>query len=203
MMLRKARWSGWDRLAICSLALCLGLALTGCGGGDDEASSPTCLDLDFAGALISVSPGDVFLRPGPQKNCSTVDVEIRISNISGIWTVSFDLVYPQNLLTFDMLTLGPLLQKGNPINTPLVIVGQSSGALQVSMTRLFPDPSVTAAGGEVLATVRFRRLAVGSGLIDFDLSPGSPVGETILDEFGNAQPSASFGPGHGGVVMVP
>lgn len=200
-MLRMPDWSACGRLAVCSLVL--GIALTGCGGDDESDPSPMCTELQFSKALNSFSPGDVFLRQSPLGNCSTVDIEVAISNLSGIWTISFDLLYPSSLVDYESITLGPLLQQGSPVNAPLVIVNEGIGSVQVTITRLPPDPSVTAVGGETLATLRFRRIASsGSDLIDFDFSPGSPVGETILDEFGVVQP-ATFGPGHGGIVMVP
>ena len=200
-MVRMPDWSACGRLAVCSLVL--GISLIGCGGDDESDFSPICTEVEFSKALISISPGDVFLRQSLLGNCSTVDIEVAVSDLSGIWTVSFDLVYPSALVDYESITLGPLLQKGSPMNPPLVIVNQGIGNVQVTITRLLPDPSVTAVGEETLATLRFRRMGPsGSDLIDFDLSPGSTVGETIVDEFAMVQP-ATFEPGHGGIVMVP
>ena len=86
------------------------------------------------------------------------------------------------------------------INTPLVFVNESSGLLQVTATRLGSDPSVDAVGQQVLITLRFSRVSVGSDVIDFNLS--GAINAVIQDEFGNNRP-ADFGPGHGGVVTVP
>jgi len=70
------------------------------------------------------------------------------------------------------------------------------------MTRLAPDPGVTATGSESLIVFHFTKGSPGAGLIDFDMSGTSTVAEQILDQNGTVLP-ASFGPDHGGVVTVP
>lgn len=178
------------------------LLLVSCGGGGGGEDDPIpCTSLAFDRALANLSNGDVYLEEA-SNSCSTVGVTVLVNNLTQIWTVSFDLSFPTNLLSYDSFTLGPLLQKGSPTNPPVVILNQVGGAVEVTITRLAPDPTVDAVGSESLITLRFQRIAAGTGVIDFNTSGGSGVGEVILDENGNSRP-ATFAPGHGGMVIVP
>jgi hypothetical protein len=159
----------------------------------------TCTALSFNRALVSPSSGDVYFEQSTT-SCSTIDVSVLISNLTGIWTVGFDMTFPSSLIDYQSFTTGPLLLKGNPLNTPVVVVTPSSGVLDVAMSRLGSDPPVSASGSEVLITFRFVRVASGAGTIDFRSGAGSS--ERVLDDSGISRP-AVFTPGHGGVVTVP
>jgi hypothetical protein len=158
----------------------------------------TCTSLSFDRALTTPSSGDVYLDRAAG-TCSTIDIAVLVNNLSGIWSVSFDITYPTGLLAYQSYTLGPLLQKGAPLNAPVVVVKTSGNDVQVTMTRLASDPPVSATGSESLITLSFARLAAGSAAIDFD--PGG-ITDIILDDHGMTRP-AVFGPGHGGMVVVP
>jgi len=183
--------------------MAVALLLAGCHGKNGEEILPPiiCQEIDFQSALTSIADGDVFLEKGAV-SCSMVNVAVMVNNLSGIWTVGFDLVYPASAIRYDGYTLGPLLQKGPPANPPFVLVNPTSSGRQVWLSRLRGDPGVAAVGAEELIQFRFTKVASGTGLMDFDSSSGSTVSETILDESGNPRP-ASFGPGHGGLVTVP
>lgn len=178
------------------------LLLAACGGGGGGGSdTPTCTALVFDRALASPAPGDVYLdRAG--STCSTVNVSVLVNNLTGIYTVGFDLNYPAGLLSYDSYVLGPLMQKGSPMNPVQVIFSDSPGVLHVSVSRFGADPPVDASGSEALITFRFSRIAAGSGGIDFDVSGGSSITEAVIDEKSNPRP-ATFAPGHGGMVTVP
>ena len=178
------------------------LVLSGCSGGGGGSDPVTCTNLSFARALATPAAGDVYLDHAAG-TCSTIDIAVLVNGLSGIWSVSFDISYPTSLLAYQSYTLGPLLQKGAPLNTPLLVTVNTLGNdVQVLMTRFAPDPAVGAVGSESLITLRFARLAAGSAAIDFDTSVGSLVNERIIDDSGVTRP-AVFGPGHGGMVMVP
>lgn len=186
-------------------ALALATILLGCSSGGDEGISTTpCSDMVFAGANATPANGDVFLQEVPTiySTCSSIDVRVVVNNLNDIWTVGFDLTYPNLLVSYTGFTLGPLLQQGPPANQPLVLVNQSSGVLQITASRLGLDPPVDAVGQQVLITLHFSRQATGSAMIDFNQSGGSQVNEAIQDENG-AFLNAVFGPGHGGLLTVP
>jgi len=178
------------------------LSLAGCGGGDD---SPTpCTTASFTPAIATIAAGDVFL--GELINtCDTVEVAVIVNDLSGIWTVGFDLTFPAAILAYDSRTAGPLLLQGSPAYPPVFLVNSSTpGVIQVTASRLLPDPSVSAVGNQVLMTITFRKVASGTGSIDFDDRPypTSLVDEVVLDDSGNPRP-ASFQPDHGGIFIVP
>jgi hypothetical protein len=156
----------------------------------------------FRGVLQEPRPGDLYLRAG-RATCTTLEIEIAAQDVSGIFTVAFDLAYPADLLKFEGHAAGPLLTQNAPRTPPLVLArGATAGRVQVSITRFAPDGSAAAEGSEVLLTLRFSRLAAGTGSIDFGLEPASGVAERILDDKGDPV-TARFGPGHGGTVAVP
>lgn len=185
--------------------ICAAVALIvcGCSGGGGGSDPVTCTSLSFDRALATPAGGDVYLDQAAG-TCSTIDIAVLVNNLSGIWSVSFDMSYPTGLLAYQSFTVGPLLQKGAPLNAPVVVVKTSGSDVQVTMSRLGSDPPVSATGSESLITLSFARLAAGSAAIDFDSSVGSTVGEIVLDN--NTPPNvrpAIFGPGHGGMVVVP
>lgn len=160
------------------------------------------MSASFTPAIATVAAGDVFL--GELINtCDTVEVAVIVSDLSGIWTVGFDLTFPASVLTYDSRTAGPLLLQGSPAITPVFLVNNSApGVIQVTATRFGGDPSVAAVGNQILMTLTFRKITSGTGSIDFDDSGGSLVDEVVLDENGDPRP-ASFQPDHGGVFIVP
>jgi len=68
-----------------------------------------------------------------------------VNNLTGIWTVGFDLVYPASAITYDSYSLGPLL-KGVPPPSPGRVRQSDRLGAAVTMSRLQPDPSVTRSG---------------------------------------------------------
>jgi hypothetical protein len=189
------------RLRALGLGILVVLCLPGCGGGGggDDSDPVVCTNLAFDRVLVTPADGDVYFEEA-NSTCTTLEVSVLVSNLSGIWTVGFDLTYPTTLLQYDSYTLGPLLQKGSPVNPVFHSVNSIAGGLQVTMTRLAPDPAVSAVGSEALLTIRFKRVGPGAAAIDFNTGGG--VSESILDDGGSPRP-AVFAPGHGGMVTVP
>ena len=197
-MINRRSAGAWSRLPLVCAAVAL--VVTGCSGGGGGSDPVTCTSLSFDRALATPAVDDVYLDQAAG-TCSTIDIAVLVDGLSGIWSVSFDISYPTGLLAYQGFTLGPLLQKGAPLNTPLLVVVQTSGNdLQVTMSRFAPDPPVGATGSESLITLSFARLASGSAAIDFD--PGG-ISEIILDNNGPPARPAVFGPGHGGMVVIP
>jgi len=182
------------------LCMVLGLTFVGCNGEDKPPTA--CMSPSFTHAIGTVAGGDLFLGE-LTSTCTSVEVEVMVNSLSGIFTVGFDLTYPASVVRFDNHTVGPLLLKGSPANNPFFFVSNPSpGIIQVSATRFSPDPSVAAVGNEILMTLSFSKVASGTGVIDFDDSPTSLIEEVVLDETGANRP-ASFQPDHGGIIMVP
>lgn len=191
------RFAG-SRVHLPLVCAAVALVLTGCSGGGGGSDPVTCTNLSFDRALTTPAIDDVYLDQAAG-TCSTIDIAVLVDGLSGIWTVSFDISYPTGLLAYQSYTLGPLLQKGAPVNAPFVQVTTSGNDVQVQMTRFNPDPPVGATGSESLITLSFARLAAGSAAIDFDTGG---ISEVILDDMSNVRP-AVFRPGHGGMVVIP
>jgi hypothetical protein len=194
----------FKQLLFTSFLIGIGCALLSAsckGGGGSDNSSVSCTDMTFTAADAAPADGDIFLASG-LNSCTTLEVRVVVRNLSGIFTAAFDLTYPAGVVQYQSYTAGPLLTKGSPSVPPFFNVTPITGGVQVSMTRFAPDPSVSAVGSELLLTLRFNKVAFGSGMIDFNTGPGSLISEEILDENGSTRP-ASFVPGQGGLVMVP
>lgn len=188
----------------CASGLALLLTLGGCkGGGGDSGNSVTpCTGIAFTQLLQSPAAGDVYLHV-TNTTCTSMDVGVFVTNLSGIFTVGFELTYPASVIQYQSYGAGPLLNKDNPLTPAQFFVSTpGSGILLVSATRFRPDPSVSAVGSEMLITLHFLKLASGAGVMDFDTSSSSLVSDQIIDDTGTVVP-ASFGPGHGGNVLVP
>lgn len=194
---RSLRTAGRGSLLLATLLLA---ACSG-GGGDGGDDPLPCTTLVFDRALMNIAAGDVYLEAA-SATCSTIGVSVVINNLDRIYTVGFDVTFPAGLLNYDSYTLGPLMQKGSPTFPPQVILSESAGALNVIVSRFGSDPPVNAVGSEGLITFRFSRVAAGGGIIDFDVSGSSAQTEVVKDEVGGTA-SATFAPGHGGLVTVP
>lgn len=179
------------------------LLVAGCKGGSSSSNDVLpCTNISFTPALTSPASGDVYLQAIGA--CDHIDVLVQVNNLSGIWTVGFDLTYPASALSYQGTYFeGPVLKQGSPATPPFFyVISPSAGSLQVTITRWPPDPSVTVSGLGSLITIRLNKVASGGGLVDFDMSGSSTVSEQILDEYSSPRP-ASFGPDHGGTVVVP
>jgi hypothetical protein len=195
--MRRRGWRRAGQAAFLAPAL-MGLALAAMA----PKARAACPLPSFRSSLQEPHAGDLYLRVG-RATCTTLEIEVAVSDVAGLFTMAFDLAYPADLLKFEGHAAGPLLTQNAPRTPPLVLARASgAGRLQVSITRFAPDGAAAAQGSEVILILRFSRLAAGTGPIDFGLDPGSAVAERILDDKGEPV-TASFGPGHGGTVVVP
>jgi len=162
----------------------------------DRAAATNCRPLSLHGSLANPRPGDLFLRAGTT-TCDQAEVEVAADAVAGVFTTSFDLRYPAALVKYTGFSVGPLLLRSAVATKPLCLVQESSpGSIQVTMTRFAPDRGVSAEGSETLLVLNFARVAPGSGDVDFNLDPASPVADRIVDDAGGMV-AARFGPGHG------
>lgn len=194
------------RASVLASGLCAALVLGGCGGGGggDDDDPVVCTNLAFDRAMVTPVAGDIYMDQAAS-TCSSLDVVILVSNLSGIFSVSFDLTYPTGALQYQSYSLGPLMLKGNPTNAPLVVVSALSTGIKVAITRFSPDLPVTASGSEALVSLHFLRAGSGSGAFDFNTGAGDLVSETVLNDQPppNNERPAVWTPNHGGMVMVP
>jgi hypothetical protein len=179
------------------LLVLLGLGCSKGGGGNDVTP---CTPMLFSASLTSPAAGDVSLASS-SGSCDEVDIEARVTDLSGIFTVGFTINYPSSVIEYQGFTAGPLLSQGNPSTAPLFIVtNPSPGELVVSGTLFRPDSSVSAVGSATFITFHFVRVASGTQNVDFNM--GGAIANQIIDANGNVV-AASFGPGHGGTIQVP
>jgi hypothetical protein len=165
------------------------------------AANP-CTPLTLRPALASPQAGDLYLRAGTA-TCDSIEIEVTARDVAGLFTVSFDLGYPADLLKFDGYSQGPVLLQGPPRQTPFFLVkNPSPGVLQASMTRLSPDTSVAATGSAGILRLRFKRVASGTGTVDFLTGDSSAIAERVVDSQGQVV-ATRWTPGHGATIVVP
>jgi hypothetical protein len=179
------------------LLLAFNLGCSKSGGRNDVTP---CTPMLFSASLASPAPGDVSLA-STSSSCDVVDIEARVTDLSGIFTVGFTLSYPSTFIEYQGFTAGGLLYQGSPPTPPqFFVTNPSPGELVVSGTLFRPDSSVSAVGSATFITLHFVRMASGSGAVDFDM--GGSITNQIIDQNGSVV-AASFGPGHGGTIQVP
>ncbi|HEV8199417.1 MAG TPA: hypothetical protein VGS03_05295 [Candidatus Polarisedimenticolia bacterium] len=187
--------------ALAAVVAALGLAACGGGGGGSDHDAPMCTNLTFDRAMVTPGSGDIYMDQA-SSTCTSLDVVILVSNLTGIYTVGFDLTYPTNALQYQSYAVGPLMLKGNPTNPPVVVVTPTPTGVQVAMSRLGSDPPVSATGSEALVSLHFVRAGSASGVFDFHTGAGDTVSESVIDQNSNPRP-AVWTPNHGGMVTIP
>ena len=173
----------WSLFAVLSLAL----LVHGCSSGDDDGDSPDPLSCSL-NTRFSEGPlqNGAFMLLTASTPCGQLNLDVTVTSVSNIFTVGFDLTYPNSMFTFDGFSEGSLLNQGSPTMPPFFsVVEASPGSIAVFATRFAPDGGVNAGGPTALITLRFRATQIGEGDILFDLS-SSPVQEQVLDDQGNA-----------------
>jgi hypothetical protein len=198
-----SRLSGFRLVAALLCGPLAGLAVT-LPAGAAEPAPPPCTPLSLAPRLAAPATGDVFLRGGTA-SCDSIELEVAVHGLAGVFTVAFDLGYPTGTLHYEGYAEGALLLRGPPRQAPLFLVREpAAGNLQVTMTRFAPDAAVAVATGatEGLVRLRFKRVKAGTAEIDFLSGASSAVAERIVDAQGAVVP-ARFSPGHGATVTVP
>ena len=163
---------------------------------------PDCPLPVFTPSRTTPQPGDVFLKAA-RSTCTTLEIDVVAHALPGLFTLSFDVTYPAALLRYEAHEPGPLLRKGTTRTAPFFLVqDRPPGRIEATMTRFAPDGAVAAVGSEAIVTLRFSRLAAGSGVVDFALGAESAVQEKIVGAQGE-NVSARFGPGNGGTLTIP
>jgi hypothetical protein len=141
---------------------------SGGGGNPPTGPGPTVILTPQAGPMPSLS-----LRRGSGTVEDDLELEILATGLNDVGGLDFVLLFPNQLMRFETAVAGPFLGQGTVLN----LVPQTPGALRFIMTRTLPGG---ASGSGVIATVRFRGLAAGSGAISFaDREAVTPTGLPI------------------------
>jgi hypothetical protein len=153
----------------------------GGGGGGGPTMPPT---LPPTGPGINFSPAGspgtntVYLAQGSSSEPNILILEIRANQVTNLYGVSFDLVFPNNLLQWSSGTTreGQFLNSNGSIQTELLITNQSPSTLIIGNSRL---GAVSGVGGSgVLFTLRFVGVSNGQG--SFQIQNGA-----AFDSLGN------------------
>lgn len=168
------------------------------GGGGGGGGTPPTQPLPPTGPGVSFSPAGspgtntVYLAQASSTDPNILNLEIRANQVTDLYGVAFDLVFPNTLLQWSSGTTreGGFLSSNGTVLTELLISNQPANVLVIGHSRLGP---VSGAGGSgLLFSLRFVGVSDGTG--NFQIQNG-----TGFDSQGNAIPGFVF---LGGAVSV-
>ena len=163
------------------LWLCL-IGVLACGGGGGggggapapptNPTGPTSVALDS-----TAPPSGIFLQRGTGSAGTRLEVEVRAEEVSGVFGLAFDLVFPAQLLNFQGFGEGDFLG-ADGAQTSLQVSDTGSGRLIVGATRLGRVGAMTGSGS--IVTFVFQATAVGNGALSFQSNEAiGGVGEEV------------------------
>lgn len=161
---RGSRWSARFPLGF---ALALGATLA-CGGGGGGGNPPTQPPPDprsitFTAGNLSAT-NSIGLVRGGGTTLDTLVLELRGNAVAGLYGLTFDLAYPNSILTFRRASEGTLLATAG-VMTSIQAAETSPGRLTVGLTRLGNVDGV--AGTGVALSLEFSAIATGQGTFTF------------------------------------
>lgn len=151
-----------------SLILTVGLFLTLCcgGNGSDGGVIPPSLVASFSPEKANPDAMDVSLQLHSRSG-DTFTVDVVITDVNGVYSASFDLVYDGTLLDYLNFTEGDFLSESGTVQTSFLISEQSDRVI-IGATRLAQVGGVDAIGDEILMSIAFRVKKVGSTSVSFE-----------------------------------
>jgi hypothetical protein len=168
-------------VALAGLVVFAGLAPAcggGGGGGPTAPPSPTPTPTPAPGITFtaaSAGPG-VVLGQGAGTNTSTLVLEVRASQVTGLYGVAFDLDYPSAALRYQSVSAGSFLGSGSQIS--LQVAESPTGHLIVGLSRLGSVAGVDGSG--VLLQLSFNAVASGGGTLAFSRNAAYKADGTVL-----------------------
>ena len=170
----------------------------GGGGGGGGGTPPPTQPLPPTGPGVNFSPAGspgtntVYLAQASSTDPNILNLEIRANQVTNLYGVSFDLIFPNNLLQWSSGTTreGSFLSSNGTVLTELLISNQPPGTLVIGHSRLGAVGGVGGTG--MLFSLRFVGVSDGQGT--FQILNG-----TGFDSQGNAIPGFVF---LGGAVSV-
>ena len=157
----------------------------GGGGGPTQPPPPPPPGITFT-ASGTAPANSVALGSGTGGTATTLVLEVRATQVTNLYGVSFDLQYPATVLRYDGATEGTLLNANGTVQTSLQVVESPAGTLVVGFTRLGTAGGISGSG--TLLSLAFSARAAGTGPFTF-------VGPTGVDPSGQALVGLSFAAG--------
>lgn len=161
----------------CLIALLVATVATvvACGGGGGGGSTPTSpppptpppppptgSGVSFTGTTPPPGNG-VSLSEGAGTDIDTLVLQLDATSLNGVFGLSFDLVFPGNLLSFSSASEGPAFSSDGASTS--FLVSDDGGRILVGLSRL--DNGNFSGSGQ-LATFEFDVTGNGSGSIFFE-----------------------------------
>lgn len=149
------------------IGISLSFSCGGGGGGSGPADVITpSITATFTEDKASPDSMDVTLQRRSQSGDSfTVDVVI--TDVNDVFTVSFDLSYDGSLIDYLDYTEGTFLSEGGNVLTSF-LVSEQSDRIIVGASRLGQVGGVNASGDEILMSIAFRVKKKGSDSVTFE-----------------------------------
>jgi hypothetical protein len=148
------------------LGISLSFSCGGGGGGASEVIVPSSVVASFTPDKSSPDLLDVTLQRRSQSG-DNFTVDVVITDVNDVFTVSFDLAYDGTLLDYLNLTEGNFLDEGGTVPTSF-LVSEQSGRIIVGASRLGQVGGVNANGDEILMSIAFRVKKSGSDSVSFE-----------------------------------
>lgn len=153
--------SPWALLALLATLACGGGG--GGGGGGGVVPPPPPPTITYAPATGSES-ANLSLVEAAGSSATVLRLQLDARNVSGLYGLAFDLVYPGSALTFVRADAGGFL--GGAGSTNLQVNSSSSGRLIVGLSRLGAVGGVSGSG--TLMTLEFSSGSAGVGTLAFE-----------------------------------
>jgi hypothetical protein len=137
-----------------------------CGGGGGGGGGPT--DPSPPQPAITLTPTggstNLALAQSARSTTTTLVVEVRAVNVSGLYGVAFDLDYPAGVLRYQALRAGSFLQTGGA-QVSTQVFESTTGHLVVGVSRLGNVTGATGTG--VLLELELTASQAGTGSFSF------------------------------------
>ena len=172
---------GLRRSLIGPLVLAAAWAAASCGGGGGGGGTPGPTQPTPSIIFTPAGPagaGSLSLAPGPGTTATVLELQVRVTQVTNLYGVAFDLTYPTAVLDFDAPVEGTFLAMPGAGQTSLQVVEATPGRLVVGLTRL--GALAGASGSGNLVSLSFTAVAAGSQPIAF-------AQNTAYDSTGQAQ----------------
>jgi hypothetical protein len=149
-----------------ALAVILGalIILTNCAPEKEEVKPLPPPPPPPPQAKILVEP-DSTSYDGTNKD---VKVSVLVEGVSNVFSVSFDLSYNPDIITYESGSVGALLGSANDILFKTSLLSDGQGTVVVGVTRRFDKSTEGVSGSGDLCILRFR--TIGKGTTDLRLT---------------------------------